>query len=230
MIRFLHKSLVFYLFLFAYLSVNSQTTISIIPTFSGNNLELNKDYCVDNQKDTFKISTLKFYVSDITFWKENHSVYNFEKSHLLLDLEKPNSLTLFNLNPESKEFTSIKFKLGIDSVTNVSGALGGDLDPTNGMYWAWQSGYINFKMEGTSTNCPARKNKFQFHLGGYISPYYGMREIEIPVINEKNIHIEIDLQTLFNSIDLSETYQIMSPNEEAMRFASELSTLFKIKK
>ena len=79
-------------------------------------------------------------------------------------------LTVFELLPSSLAlqipsnipFSKLKFQLGIDSLTNVSGAMGGDLDPTKGMYWTWQSGYINMKIEGKSNSCKTRKNQFQF--------------------------------------------------------------------
>ena len=77
----------------------------------------------------------------------------------------------------------IKFNLGIDSLTNVSGVMGGDLDPTKGMYWTWQSGYINFKMEGSSAVCPTRNHEFQFHIGGYQDPFYAMQTLELEVKN-----------------------------------------------
>ena len=73
--------------------------------------------------------------------------------------------------PEDTEFDAIQFNLGIDSLTNVSGALGGDLDPTKGMYWTWQNGYVNFKLQGTSDLCNNPKNEFEFHLGGYLKPF-----------------------------------------------------------
>jgi hypothetical protein len=40
--------------------------------------------------------------------------------------------------PTYLKYDQIQFQLGIDSLTNVSGAMGGDLDPTKGMYWTWQ--------------------------------------------------------------------------------------------
>ena len=65
--------------------------------------------------------------------------------------------------------------------SNVAGAIGGTLDPINGMYWAWNSGYVNFKIEGTSTLSNARKNAFKFHLGGYQHPYNSYRAVLIKI-------------------------------------------------
>ena len=50
----------------------------------------------------------------------------------------------------------------------------GVLDPAssmdNGMYWTWNSGYIFFKMEGSSPAAPADptgNRKFRYHIGGF---------------------------------------------------------------
>lgn len=40
----------------------------------------------------------------------------------------------------------------------------GDLDPLNGMYWAWNSGYINMKIEGITPKCQDATIYFNFIL------------------------------------------------------------------
>jgi hypothetical protein len=207
---------------------SSQQSISFSPTFGDDRLELNRSYFLPNGVDFFELSTLKFYISDLTFWDENKLVHALQRKYFLVDLDNPKSLTIDLNTNQPIEYKTIKFKVGIDSATSVSGAMGDDLDPTNGMYWTWQSGYINAKIEGTSTNCPARKNKFQFHLGGYSTPFYGMREIELIVSSQEKWAIELDFIQFFNSLDLSKTYQIMSPNAKAMQMATDLQSLFKI--
>lgn len=108
------------------------------------------------------------------------------------------------------------FHIGIDSATNVSGAMGGDLDPTKGMYWAWQSGYINVKIEGTSSVCNTRNHEFQFHLGGYLPPHYALQTLHFPVKNPQQIQIDIDIQKFLKNIDLARQNHIMSPSKEAV--------------
>ena len=98
-----------------------------------------------------------------------------------------------------KNIKSISFCIGIDSLASVSGALSGDLDPSNGMYWAWQSGYINMKIEGTSSSCKTRKNSFNFHIGGYLKPYNAIKKIEIPINKIQNQIID-DLERLGTKI------------------------------
>jgi hypothetical protein len=78
--------------------------------------------------------------------------------------------------------------------------MAGDLDPIKGMYWAWQSGYINMKIEGKSSSCRTRKNEFQFHIGGYLSPYYAMRKVALTYDKKATeINIGIDLYNFFAS-------------------------------
>ena len=126
------------------------------------------------------------------------------------------------------EFDNIKFNIGIDSLTNVSGVFDGDLDPVNGMYWTWQSGYINFKLEGTASHCPARNHKFYWHIGGYLEPFSAMRVIALNCNSDSSDKIVIQLDDLFEAIDVSKTYQVMSPNEKAIQIADFFPKIFKI--
>ena len=48
----------------------------------------------------------------------------------------------------------------------------GVLDPggsmmEDGMYWAWESGFIFLKMEGTSSKASTANGKFYYHIGLY---------------------------------------------------------------
>lgn len=209
----------------------TQVKIRFNPTFNGEAIALNKNYYLESAKDSVLFENLKFYICDIQFFKNKKLVAKVEEKYHLIDLENPHSQDVFYSNKKKIAFNTIQFHLGIDSVTNVSGALGGDLDPTKGMYWTWQSGYINFKLEGKSKICPARKNIFQFHIGGYLKPFDSLQKINLPILfNQKEIFINIEIAALLNKINLKETYQIMSPNEKAMEIAGILSTIFKIAK
>jgi len=169
--------------------------------------------------DSVQITTLKFYVSNISFYDGEKQVWKENKSYHLADINDPSSLALkFNL-PSGIRFTEIKFNLGVDSITNVSGAMGGALDPALGMYWTWQSGYINFKLEGNSNLCKTRNNEFQFHLGGYLSPFSGLQEIRMPSQNNKSTVAALDLQKILSSLDLKTQNHIMSPSKEAVNLA-----------
>lgn len=222
------RCLVPYLFVFISFSVNAQDFkhLTIVPKFTAEKLLLNKAYAFEN--DTLIITNLKFYISNLQYFKNDSLVYSSKKKAHLIDLGKENSL---QINEKKQfEFDKIKFNLGIDSLTNVAGILDGDLDPTNGMYWTWQSGYINFKLEGTASHCPARNKKFYWHIGGYLDPFYALREISLNCNADKPLEIVIQLDKLFKAIDVSTSYQVMTPNAKAIQIADILPEIFKIVK
>jgi len=175
--------------------------VNLNAKWSENPFKLNTSY-ISKNKDTLKITQLKFYVSDLQVVFEDKTTFTDKTSHLI-DFDKPNS-TIFPISKNNKKkIIGVNFSIGVDSLASVSGALPDDLDPSNGMYWAWQSGYINMKIEGTSSSCKTRKNTFNFHIGGYIKPYYALRKVEIPINKLQNqIYLTLDLEKFFNEINL----------------------------
>lgn len=186
-------------------------------------LLLNKKYA--SNQDTIQISKLKFYLSNIKFFNNEGFEFAEENSFHLIDLENYKPFFIKNVN--IKSLSKITFQVGIDSLTSVSGALSGDLDPTKGMYWAWQSGYINMKIEGKSATCKTRNNEFQYHIGGYLKPFYAMREVVL-FINKEKFEIVFDLSKFFEKIDLKTTNSIMTPSAKACQIADLFPQLFSI--
>ncbi len=217
------------IFLFLCLSSFGQKKDSLSINFKINfdqfPLELNKQYITSN-KDTVAISTFKCYVSNIEIQYADKSVFKEKNSYHLLDSENPNSLFIPVARANDKMISKVVFNIGIDSTTNTSGALDGDLDPIKGMYWAWQSGYINIKIEGKSPSCKTRKNQFQFHLGGYLQPYYSMRKKVITVNQSGNVTIGIDLAVFLAEMNLAQTNSVMIPGKMAMELADISTKMF----
>ncbi len=171
-------------------------------------------YFMDD-KSPIKFETLKFYISGVQLFMNTELVWREKESFHLCGTDSDNKKIHLSI-PASLEFTRLTFNLGIDSLTNVSGALGGDLDPTKGMYWTWQSGYINFKLEGKSEKCKDPKKEFQFHLGGYSGPNKSLQTISLNSVYKKEIEIKVDLKQFVNSIDLSKQHHIMSLGQAAV--------------
>jgi PKD repeat protein len=70
------------------------------------------------------------------------------------------------------KYTGVKFIIGVDSARSTMDVSKrtGDLDPAAGgsdMYWSWNSGYIFYKIEGTSPQSTEMGNMFMYHIGGY---------------------------------------------------------------
>lgn len=201
-----------------------QHSIEFIPVYGFQSFTTDKYYPI-NQTDSVKIETLKFYISSVEFIKRDVVVFREEKSFHLIDLAKPQSLQISDL-PNDIDFTHIGFNVGVDSVTNVSGALDGDLDPSLGMYWTWQSGYINVKIEGKSNLCRTRLNEFSLHLGGYRTPNLSVQNIELAVKNTQNMKIYFDLHSFLTSVGLQDQNQIMSPGIAAVRLSEKFAQSF----
>ena len=203
-------------------------SVKINLKFGDEPLELNKNYSSKN--DTLQITLVKFYLSNIEIRYQDNSVFKETNSYHLIDIENPESLHFKLKNQDFKPIKSIHFSIGVDSLASVSGANGGDLDLQNGMYWAWQSGYINMKIEGISKSCTTRKNAFQFHIGGYLQPNYAIRNSNLDVSNniKDQIFLKVDFGKLFSEISLKETNTIMIPGKDAMKIADLSTKLFSI--
>jgi hypothetical protein len=193
--------------------------------FGNERLQSEKKY-VSANNDTLQVSTFKCYISGIRLQYANGSSQT-NKDYHLLDIENPESFKFNVGGAQSKPLRKITFNIGVDSLASVSGALSGDLDPTKGMYWAWQSGYINMKIESKSPGSKTRKNEFQFHIGGYLKPNYALRTIELTV-RKPNPQIAIDLAQFFSRIKLSESNSIMIPGKKAMELADYSVAMFHI--
>lgn len=195
-----------------------------------NNLPLNLDsnYVLTNN-DTISIETCRFYVSNIHLVNNNQTVFTDSTIAHLVDLADDQSLEINLLYPENLKYDSVQFNLGIDSSLNVAEVLSGDLDPTKGMYWTWQSGYINFKIEGKSKKSPSRYKQFQYHLGGYLYPNNTLQTFSFITNKKSEFKFTIEIDKFLDGIDLSDMYQIMSPSSSSVLLSKKLAQLFKVK-
>lgn len=204
-------------------------TISLIvqPVFSSQ--LLSHKYFKLNDRDSIQIEVLKFYLSNLSFYKEKKEVWREKNSFHLIDSEKEESYKLMLEVPLNLSFDEVTMNLGVDSVTNNSGAMGGDLDPTKGMYWTWQSGYINVKLEGKSNLCKTRKNSFEFHLGGYQYPFNSLQRLDFNVTSPNDLLLVLDVAHFFSSLDLEKVNQIMTPSAVSNQLSQKLAKAFILK-
>lgn len=228
------KKLLFCLFLPFLLSISYAQSIPHLlvfePRFGEAGLVPGRNYSLHSSNDSVQVNTLRFYVSGIELLRKGRLVFAESNSFHLIDLDESDSWGIELTLPKGVKFDQLAFNVGIDSLTNVSGAMGGDLDPTKGMYWTWQSGYINFKLEGTSPVCPARKHRFQFHLGGYSAPYNCLQTMIGTASPGKETKIIVDLKAFLEGLDMTETYEIMSPNAKAVELSDGLRNVFRFAK
>jgi len=228
-----NKTFFLLLFIVVYGGAFSQTNsiqFSVSTTFGASHLDLVDSAFTTNDSKHLKITEVKFYLSKIQLLRNGKIVLEEKNGFHLVDAGQTNPFIIVVNNTQNISFDQVQFNLGIDSTTNVSGAMGGDLDPTKGMYWTWQSGYINFKLEGTSPLCTTRNNEFQFHLGGYQKPNYCLQPLSFPIKNSSKIDLNLDVQKILEQVDLSKTNHIMSPSAEAVLISKVVANAFTISK
>lgn len=177
----------------------------------------------DKEAHNTTISAARMYVSQFAFYKQGRKVAAFEDSYFLLDAERPESQSRKLTIPDGLAFDEVRFLIGIDEKTNAAGIGSGDLDPAKGMYWAWQSGYINMKLEGKTQG-----KEFTYHIGGFLAPYLSAREVRLPVNNTDTISICVDIKKLLDGIDVKLTPHIMSPGTKAMTMSDSAAKMFSI--
>ncbi|PBQ34052.1 hypothetical protein CNR22_20465 [Sphingobacteriaceae bacterium] len=101
--------------------------------------------------------------------------------YFLVNEDEQQSKHLILENIPFGNFTSLSFILGVDSLHNCSGAQSGALDPVNAMFWAWNSGYIFLKLEGSSPVSPLPAHILEYHIGGYKNANNCIRKIYLPL-------------------------------------------------
>jgi hypothetical protein len=202
--------------------------INFVPVYNGQVLKAGKSYYAAALNDSVRIDVFRIYISGMELLQHGQPMWKETDSYHLMDLEDSSTFQLKAARPASA-FNAIRFNIGIDSAKNVSGAMGGDLDPTKGMYWTWQSGYINCKLEGTSNVCQSRSHAFQFHLGGYMHPYNSLQTVSLPLKSAQTITIYIDIGNFIGQVNLPVNTGTMSPGKLAVDLSEKLAKVFKTK-
>jgi hypothetical protein len=191
----------------------------------------------NNSGEKFKISTFKFYVSLIEAVNSSNSISATEKeSYHLVDLANP-ATHQFTVSLKNGIYDKLNFIVGVDSIRNVSGAQTGALDPANGMFWTWNTGYIFAKLEGKSPSSTAPFQMFTYHIGGFKTGENAIRTISLPAqfqIGKTNeLIINADVQRWFdgvNTISIASKASIMSPGGPALQMADNYATMFSVNK
>jgi hypothetical protein len=206
-------------------------TVSTILHFGDQLLETDTRWYITPSGDSVQINRFVCYLSGFTVTYADSSTISETHSYHLLDASEPETMTFELKNVPAGAIRKITFAIGVDSTKSVSGGFGGDLDPVHGMYWAWNSGYINAKLEGTSPRCSTFHHAFQFHIGGYLPHERTLREVSFPVSSDQavsGITLIADVSSWFTGIELATTSSIVMPGAEAVRMADTFHHLFQL--
>jgi hypothetical protein len=207
--------------------------ISFQHTANGKPLVLRDSSYTTPFNESYQVTRLKYYISNTRLVGKGSGT--FGKDMFLVDAASPDTLVL---KLPAGKYDSLYFTLGVDSILNCSGAQDGALDPLNGMFWTWNTGYIFFKLEGFSPSSTADLNRIEQHIGGYRGPHKAQRNIGLklyPALNiegpQAQINLQVNLDKYWSSaqpVKISEQPLIMSPGAGAKLAADNFSAMFTI--
>lgn len=189
------------------------------------NLKVNFHIDTEDTTDNYSVETAKFYISNIRVKLKGGGILSKENGYFLIDLEDTTSGIINMPSFANLEIDSIFFSIGTDSLINIAGVMDGDLDPLNGMYWAWNTGYINFKVEGT-VNKSGSNMDLEYHIGGYKMPYQTVRNLSFPV-NSNNLIIHLDLISYMSQAQQISN-SILIPGDQASKCADLFMKCFSV--
>lgn len=180
-----------------------------------NPLVLNSKWYMTENNDSVKFTTFNYYISNIVFIDENGNEYKQPESYYLIREDNPSSKSFTVRGIPIGKYVKLRMMIGVDSARNTSGAQTGALDPSNGMFWDWNTGYIMSMIEGVSPQSKMFDNLLMFHLGGFKHPNNVIKTITldfpdtvlVTATDEMNIHIKTDILEWFktpNKINISE--------------------------
>ncbi len=216
--------------------------ISLIHTVNSHLLRLNDSVYRNDFNETYKITKLKYYL--FNFKLNDIPLYSKEGKYLLVNAEKNENVIEFE-KINNGSYSSLSFEVGVDSADNCSGAQTGALDPLNDMFWTWNSGYVFFKLEGTSPYSTGDLNRLEYHLGGYkgedaLITKINLTNIDelgnpasIPVAGKKETEVTIALNLdcfwKDGKVSIKQNPICVSPGKNAKKIAACFSSLFSIK-
>ena len=178
------------------------------------------------QQDSFQLEVFKCYLSNFRFYSQSNELIFTDSNAFLIELSDSvltHTITIdcpVNVTPKT-----IVYSIGLDSVSNTSGALSGALDPLNGMFWTWQSGYIHLKLEGTFFKTGRPKTALEFHLGGYRWPNATLIDKQVDIKYE-SIIVDIQLSIFLKHLNKGLSTKIMSPGPLAKQVFNTISNSF----
>ncbi|RYD55329.1 MAG: hypothetical protein EOP56_16505 [Sphingobacteriales bacterium] len=189
--------------------------------------------------DSFTVSKYRYYISNVKLTATDGKVYAEPESYHLIDHKTAGAAAFTMSGVPDRNYTRITFMIGVDSLRNVSGAQTGALDPINGMFWDWNTGYIMAAMEGNVKDGTANGKPMALHIGGFDQANSVLKwvtlDLQKPVTAGKDkkpvIYITSDVQEWFstpNPIDIKKTPLVMKVGMSAQAIAENYADMFKV--
>ncbi len=155
-----------------------------IEHYAGNALlQLDSSTYTNQLGQPFTVAGFKYYLGNMCL-KNTAGAWIKLPGYFLVNEEQPESKQIELTGIPPGTYTSISFIIGVDSLHNCSGAQSGALDPVNGMFWTWNTGYIFLKLEGHAAASGSPGHIFEYHVGGYAAPNNCIRQVTLPLAKD----------------------------------------------
>jgi len=213
---------------------------SAVTTLRFKNMVGNKEMVLFDEMYTnsfgepFFISKFRYYISHISFLDVNNKETSMPGNYYLVN--EADSLSKIIQLPASSAIKSISFFVGVDSARNIGGVQTGSLDPMNGMFWTWNSGYVFAKLEGQSDSSHAPAHGLTWDVGGFRQRENALRKITLTLDNNytftnNTITINADVLKWFDAVHplkIAQSPTCHQPGKLAMQIADNYSAMFSI--
>lgn len=188
--------------------------------------------------DSFSVTKFNYYISNVKLLRSAGMYVEPGSYHLVQhSVDSSKNFDIGNVPPGT--YTGITFLIGVDSLRNVSGAQTGALDPANGMFWDWNTGYIMWKFEGHSPSSAQIDKSLVFHGGGYKGFGIALREVTLtfptPITvtstTVNHVHITADVDILFrapNVMDFHTDYFATTPGKVCGQLSDNFASMFNV--
>ena len=174
---------------------------------------------VNSKGEAFKLTRVKYYVSNIKVKTKDGTVYSDPvksdgtAGYYLIDEANLESQEFVLENVPAGEYTEVTFTVGGDTNVIDMGITTGPLAIANGLFWDWAFGYIFVSVEGVSPVSTQPGNIFQYHIGGYtaeagsatqanniktITLSFNGETAPVKVDHEPEVHLYFDVKKIFN--------------------------------
>lgn len=219
-------------FILSFKSEKKNVTISFNHFVGDEIVVLDSGLYKNEIEEFYSMTKLKYYISDIELTTVDGKIVNLNSS-FLVDENKKDSKSITLKNCFEGNYTSLSFIVGVDSLHNCSGVQSGALDPVNGMFWEWNTGYIFFKLEGISGSSTMPGSIFEYHIGGFKAPTNCIRKITIPLnqnVTTSTINLKVDINKVFNykkNISIAQL-PIVADQENSVLIADQFVQLFSL--
>jgi hypothetical protein len=137
-------------------------TVTFNHQFKEKALQLAPTSYVTNANDTVRFTEIRYYITNVELTTKAGTKVNLGNANLI-DFLPPNTSSFSINNIPVGNYTSLSYLIGVDSIRNSGGVQEGDLDPSNGMFWTWNTGYVFLRCKG---RFGIAESAFSLDIGG----------------------------------------------------------------